>query len=142
MCIEDKLFPKMNSFVKGEAQPLAGIDEFAGKLRAAKDAQSDEHFTVVARIEALIAAFHRASFAQSIVFHQLEVVFAALLGLMLFHETPSLLAWGGIVLCGVGVLWLEAPGRSPAARCPSHYSSFAGRMLLGVTGPEEFVRDL
>jgi phosphoenolpyruvate phosphomutase len=57
MCIEDKLFPKTNSFIRGEAQPLAEIDEFAGKIRAAKDTQQDPDFCVVARIEALIAGW-------------------------------------------------------------------------------------
>jgi phosphoenolpyruvate phosphomutase len=57
MCIEDKLFPKTNSFIRGEAQPLAEIGEFAGKIRAAKDTQSDPDFCVVARIEALIAGW-------------------------------------------------------------------------------------
>src|SRR5713226_516500 len=28
VCIEDKLFPKSNSFVRGTSQPLADIDEF------------------------------------------------------------------------------------------------------------------
>ena len=55
MCMEDKLFPKTNSFIKGEAQPLADIDEFAGKIKAAKDTQQDADFCVVARVEALIA---------------------------------------------------------------------------------------
>ena len=34
VCIEDKLFPKTNSFLRGEAQPLAAVDEFCGKLAA------------------------------------------------------------------------------------------------------------
>ncbi len=55
MCVEDKLFPKTNSFIRGEQQPLAAIDEFAGKIRAAKDTQTDPDFCVVARVEALIA---------------------------------------------------------------------------------------
>jgi phosphoenolpyruvate phosphomutase len=54
VCIEDKLFPKTNSFI-GEGQPLADIEEFCGRLRAAKDSQADDDFTVVARIEALIS---------------------------------------------------------------------------------------
>jgi phosphoenolpyruvate phosphomutase len=54
MCIEDKLFPKTNSFI-GERQPLASVDEFVGKIKAAKDTQKDPDFCVVARIEALIA---------------------------------------------------------------------------------------
>lgn len=57
MCIEDKLFPKTNSFINGEAQPLADTNEFAGKIRAAKDTQSDPDFCVVARVEALIAGW-------------------------------------------------------------------------------------
>ncbi len=54
MCIEDKLFPKTNSFIKGETQPLADVDEFCGKIKAAKDTQVDPDFCVVARVEALI----------------------------------------------------------------------------------------
>lgn len=57
VCIEDKLFPKTNSFIKGEAQPLADIEEFCGKIKAAKDAQLDEDFSVVARVEAFIAGW-------------------------------------------------------------------------------------
>jgi phosphoenolpyruvate phosphomutase len=56
-CLEDKLFPKTNSFINGEAQPLADIDEFAGKIKAAKDTQSDPDFCVIARVEALIAGW-------------------------------------------------------------------------------------
>jgi phosphoenolpyruvate phosphomutase len=57
MCIEDKLFPKTNSFINGERQPLAEIDEFCGKIKAAKDTQEDPDFTVVARVESLIAGW-------------------------------------------------------------------------------------
>jgi phosphoenolpyruvate phosphomutase len=55
VCIEDKLFPKTNSFIRGTAQPLADVHEFAGKIRAMKEAQRDPDFVVVARVEALIA---------------------------------------------------------------------------------------
>ncbi|HEX6145080.1 MAG TPA: phosphoenolpyruvate mutase [Geminicoccaceae bacterium] len=54
VCIEDKLFPKTNSFL-GEFQPLADIDEFCGKIRAGKDCQTDDDFCIIARVEALIA---------------------------------------------------------------------------------------
>jgi len=57
MCIEDKLFPKTNSFIDGEQQPLADIDEFAGKIKAAKDTQEDPDFCVVARIESFITGW-------------------------------------------------------------------------------------
>ena len=57
VCIEDKLFPKTNSFIDGERQALAEVDEFCGKLRAAKDTQHDPDFVVVARTEAFIAGW-------------------------------------------------------------------------------------
>jgi 2-methylisocitrate lyase-like PEP mutase family enzyme len=34
MCIEDKLFPKTNSFIDGEQQALVDPHEFAGKIKA------------------------------------------------------------------------------------------------------------
>jgi phosphoenolpyruvate phosphomutase len=80
MCIEDKLFPKTNSFISGDQQPLADIHEFSGKIRAAKDAQQDPDFCVVARVEAFITglglaealrradAYHRAG-ADAILMH-------------------------------------------------------------------------
>ncbi|WP_246794342.1 phosphoenolpyruvate mutase [Burkholderia perseverans] len=57
VCIEDKQFPKTNSFIDGERQPLAEIDEFAGKIKAGKDSQHDPDFSIVARVEALIAGW-------------------------------------------------------------------------------------
>ena len=55
VCIEDKVFPKTNSFLRGEKQPLADIDEFCGKIKAGLDARSDDDFCIVARVEAFIA---------------------------------------------------------------------------------------
>ena len=55
VCIEDKLFPKTNSFIRGETQTLADIDEFCGKIRAGKDTQHDDDFCIVARTEGFIA---------------------------------------------------------------------------------------
>jgi phosphoenolpyruvate phosphomutase len=57
VCIEDKEFPKRNSFIEGHRQPLATIDEFTGKIKAMKDGQADPDFCVVARTEALIAGW-------------------------------------------------------------------------------------
>lgn len=57
VCIEDKLFPKTNSFINAQAQPLANMAEFCGKIKAMKDAQSDDDFTVVARVEAFITGW-------------------------------------------------------------------------------------
>ena len=55
VCIEDKRFPKTNSFIAGERQELADVDEFCGKIAAGKDSQQDADFCVVARVEAYIA---------------------------------------------------------------------------------------
>lgn len=54
ICLEDKLFPKLNSFI-GSGQPLAALEEFCGKIKAAKDAQDNAQFSVVARTEAFVA---------------------------------------------------------------------------------------
>ncbi len=57
VCIEDKLFPKTNSFIRGATQPLADMEEFAGKIKAGKDAQTDDDFCIIARVEAFIAGW-------------------------------------------------------------------------------------
>ncbi|NNK99910.1 MAG: phosphoenolpyruvate mutase, partial [Xanthomonadales bacterium] len=57
VCIEDKLFPKTNSFIQGEAQPLEDIPTFCGKIQAGKDSQTDDDFCIVARVEAFIAGW-------------------------------------------------------------------------------------
>lgn len=56
LVIEDKQFPKVNSFVAGR-QDLTPIDEFCGKIRAGKEAQTGPALMLVARVEALIAGF-------------------------------------------------------------------------------------
>ncbi len=57
VCIEDKLFPKTNSFLKGDTQPMADMEEFCGKIKAGKDAQSDSDFCIIARVEAFICGW-------------------------------------------------------------------------------------
>src|SRR3954467_11385932 len=80
VCIEDKVFPKTNSFVRSGSQALADIDEFAGKIKAGKDAQADDDFVLVARVEALVAGWglaealrraeaYRAAGADAILIH-------------------------------------------------------------------------
>lgn len=54
VCIEDKQFPKMNSFI-ATGQDLAPLGDFAAKITAATEARRDPDFVVVARLEALIA---------------------------------------------------------------------------------------
>ncbi|OGO20413.1 MAG: phosphoenolpyruvate phosphomutase, partial [Chloroflexi bacterium RBG_16_48_8] len=57
VCIEDKKFPKDTSLLEGGRQVLADIEEFVGKIMAAKDVQRDDNFMVIARVEALIAGW-------------------------------------------------------------------------------------
>ena len=113
VCIEDKLFPKTNSFI-GEAQPLADIEEFCGRIRAGKDSQTDDDFSIVARVEALISghsmdealrraeAYHRAG-ADAILMHSKQRTAHEILGFMarwggrcpvvivptMYHATPT-----------------------------------------------------
>ncbi|MCP2330169.1 phosphoenolpyruvate mutase (EC 5.4.2.9) [Actinoalloteichus cyanogriseus DSM 43889] len=54
VCLEDKIFPKMNSFV-GDSHTLAEVSDFTAKIRACKDSQRSSDFVLVARVEALIA---------------------------------------------------------------------------------------
>lgn len=54
ICIEDKVFPKMNSFF-GTGHQLVPIGQFCGKLRACRDGCADPEFMLVARTETLIA---------------------------------------------------------------------------------------
>lgn len=53
ICIEDKVFPKLNSFI-AVTQHLLPADEFAHKIATAKAAQRTSDFVVIARTEALI----------------------------------------------------------------------------------------
>src|SRR5262245_29386603 len=57
ICIEDNIFPKRCSFYAGVKRELATVEEHAGKIRAAKDAQRSRDFVVIARTEALIAGW-------------------------------------------------------------------------------------
>ncbi len=57
VCIEDKLFPKVNSLFAGGRQELAPVYEFVGKILAATNARRDPDFMVIARVEALIAGW-------------------------------------------------------------------------------------
>lgn len=54
VCLEDKIFPKTNSFLDTK-QELADVNEFCGKIRACKDSKLSKEFVIVARTEAFIA---------------------------------------------------------------------------------------
>ena len=56
---------------------------------------------------ALVAAFQRANFAQSIVLHKLEVAITAIIGVLLFGEYPTMIGWIGIGICSLGILLMN-----------------------------------
>jgi len=55
ICIEDKTFPKQNSFLENSKQELLSEKDFVAKIIAARDAKEDPNFTIIARTEALIS---------------------------------------------------------------------------------------
>jgi len=83
VCIEDKLFPKTNSFI-GENQPLADIDEFCGRIKAGKDSQTSVDFVMVARVEALISGW-----TMDEALRRAEAYFAAGADAILIHSKRS-----------------------------------------------------
>jgi phosphoenolpyruvate phosphomutase len=55
ICIEDNSFPKRCSLYDNDQRELIPVEKMVAKVRAAKLAQRDPHFTVIARVESLIA---------------------------------------------------------------------------------------
>ncbi len=53
VCMEDKVFPKMNSFV-ATSHSLLEVEQFASKVATAKSSQHSDDFMLIARTEALI----------------------------------------------------------------------------------------
>ncbi|HTA01441.1 MAG TPA: isocitrate lyase/phosphoenolpyruvate mutase family protein [Streptosporangiaceae bacterium] len=56
ICLEDKVFPKRNSFVSG-GHELLSIAEFSAKLAAVKEAQVLPETVLIARTEAFVCGF-------------------------------------------------------------------------------------
>ena len=59
ICVEDKMFPKINSYAAVNHE-LVSTKEFADKIAAAKAEQSSPDFVFIARTEALIAGLETA----------------------------------------------------------------------------------
>ena len=55
VCIEDKTFPKQNSFLENSKQELLPEKEFVSKIIAGKEAKENPNFMLIARTEALIS---------------------------------------------------------------------------------------
>lgn len=55
VCVEDKKFPKTNSFLEKKASSLADPEEFALKIKCMKESVMNPNFVIIARVEAYIA---------------------------------------------------------------------------------------
>lgn len=53
VCVEDKPFPKTNSFINGH-QKMVSVDDFTAKIKAGCQARKNKDFLFIARTEALI----------------------------------------------------------------------------------------
>jgi phosphoenolpyruvate phosphomutase len=164
VCLEDKLFPKTNSFL-GERQPLADVAEFCGRIRAGKDAQTDDSFSIVARTEALISghamdealrraeAYHAAG-ADAILVHSKKKDAAEITGFMerwdrrcpivivptMYYATPAeTFRQAGISL----VIWANHLMRaSVTAMRDAAFRIAESESLLEVEGRVASVRDI
>ena len=81
---------------------------------------------------ALVSAFRYTTFAESIVLNKLEVVFTALVGVAFFAEVPSVVGWGGMVMCMVGAVAIHL-GHGAASRAGG--GSERTRLLRLAPGP-------
>ncbi len=164
VCLEDKLFPKTNSFL-GERQPLADTAEFCGRVRAGKDAQADDDFCIVARTEALISghsidealrraeAYHAAG-ADAILVHSKRADAGEITGFMrrwdrrcpvvivptMYYATPaSVFRQAGISM----VIWANHLVRSSISAMRETARSIAAReSLMEVEDRVASVRDI
>jgi phosphoenolpyruvate phosphomutase len=164
VCLEDKLFPKTNSFL-GERQPLADVAEFCGRIRAGKDAQTDDSFSIVARTEALISghsmdealrraeAYHAAG-ADAILVHSKKKDAAEITGFMerwdrrcpvvivptMYYATPA----ETFRRCGISlVIWANHLLRaSVSAMRDTAFGVAASESLLEIEGRVTSVREI
>lgn len=164
VCLEDKVFPKTNSFL-GERQLLADTAEFCGRIRAGKDAQTDDDFSIVARTEALISghsmdealrraeAYHAAG-ADAILVHSKRKDAAEITGFMarwdgrcpivvvptMYYATPTeMLRQAGISI----IIWANHLVRSSISAMRETARSIAtAQSLMDVEDRLTSVRDI
>ena len=83
---------------------------------------------------ALVAAFNRANFAQSIVLHKLEIAFTAVIGVALFGEFPDAAGWIGVAACTVGVFVMNLGRESGPAGWRRAFHLDTGALLALTCG--------
>lgn len=118
ICIEDKAYPKRNSFRAGHE--LADPHEFAMKVRAAKAAQREDHFMVIARVESLIAgAGIEDALMRSVLYSEAGA------DAILIHSKSST----GDELIEFARRWREHGAPTPLVAVPTTYPGLSAREL-------------
>lgn len=120
ICIEDKRYPKRNSFAG--SQELEEPEAFAAKIEIVKAAQSDPDLLLVARIESLIAGREIQDAHERACLYQ-----AAGADVILIHSRVS--------TCDEVVAFLESwdgTGRAPVLVIPTTYPDVTGDRLAAA----------
>ncbi len=111
--LSGRISPLLNSWARfAFTLPLAALLSGGIALREGWPALSGAFLLVCAGAAvaqllanvALVSAFRLSNFAQSIVFHKLEVLITAVVGVLLFAERPSAQGWAGMLLSTAGVV--------------------------------------
>lgn len=113
--IEDKVFPKVTSLAEGVRQELLRVEEFQGKVAAAKAALEGQDVLVIARTEALIAGAGEAEALRRA--HAYEAAGADLIFVHSKSSSPA-------EVMSFARAWT---GAAPIAVVPTSYPSFGRR---------------
>jgi len=122
--MEDKSFPKVTSLIAGGRQDMVRIEEFQGKIEAARSVRKDKDLVIVARTEALIAGLGQDEALKRA--HAYEAAGADMILVHSKQKTPDEI----LSFCRA---W---PGRVPLVLVPTSYPklSFADVAILGKVG--------
>jgi len=120
--IEDKVFPKMTSLAEGARQDLLRIEEFQGKVAAARAALEGQDVLVLARTEALIAGAGEAEALQRA--HANEAAGADFIFVHSKSRSPAEImsfagAWSGAASIAVVPTSYPSFGRREQAEAPN-----------------------
>lgn len=120
ICIEDKIYPKRNSFGPDDGQTLIDAYEFATKIRAAKETQRFADFMVIARLESFIAGETIDS-----ALHRGELYVAAGADALVVHskaQTPA-------QVTDFAAEWRERGHTAPLIAIPTTYNEVTAQEL-------------
>ncbi len=135
--LASRISPALNSWARfAFCLPFAGLAWLVVAGRAGFPALPASFFVLCAATAttqllgnvALVNAFRRGRFGESVVLHKLEVPLTALFGALCFGEWPTLLGSLGVLVCAAGALAMNQ------ARGDARGSGFAA-LRFGPSGP-------